>query len=88
MRQRLERLAGHRLTREGVLVLQAQGERSQLRNREEGARPPGGAGPRRRPPADAAQADQARKASKRRRLQDEKRHGALKSLRRVRPEPS
>ena len=34
VRQRLERLAGRRLTRNGVLVLVAQGERSQLRNRE------------------------------------------------------
>ena len=81
VRQRLERLAGRRLTREGVLVLVAQGERSQKRNREEAlarlvalvraaARPPV---PRKktRPP----------KASKRRRLEDKKRQGALKSLR-------
>jgi ribosome-associated protein len=81
VRQRLERLAGRRLTREGVLVLVAQGERSQKRNREEAlerlvaliraaARPPV---PRKktRPP----------KASKRRRLDDKKRQGALKSLR-------
>ena len=86
VRQRLERLAGRRLTRDGVLVLVAQGERSQKRNREEAldrlvaliraaARPPV---PRKktRPP----------KASKRRRLDDKKRHGALKSLRRVTPD--
>src|SRR5213596_1085520 len=35
VRVRLERMAGHRLTRDGVLVLQAQGQRSQKRNREE-----------------------------------------------------
>src|SRR5947208_6281603 len=35
VRQRLERLAGRRLTRDGVLVLVAQGERSQKRNREQ-----------------------------------------------------
>ena len=35
VRHRLERLAGRRLTRDGVLVLVAQGERSQKRNREE-----------------------------------------------------
>ena len=35
VRQRLERLAGRRLTRDGVLILVAQGQRSQLRNREE-----------------------------------------------------
>ena len=80
VRQRLERLAGRRLTRDGVLVLVAQGERSQKRNREEAlarlvelvraaARPPT---PRKktRPP----------KASKRRRLDDKKKHGTLKSL--------
>ena len=81
VRQRLERLAGRRLTRDGVLVLLAQGERSQKRNREEAldrlvalirtaARPPV---PRKktRPP----------RASKRRRLDDKKQHGAIKSLR-------
>ena len=86
VRQRLERLSGRRLTRDGVLVLVAQGERSQKRNREEALerlvelvraaahRPT----PRKktRPP----------KASKRRRLDDKKRHGALKSLRRVTPD--
>ncbi|SEO71431.1 ribosome-associated protein [Rhodospirillales bacterium URHD0017] len=81
VRQRLERAAGRRLTQDGVLVLVAQGERSQKRNREEAlarlvelvraaARPPA---PRKktRPP----------KASKRRRLDDKKKHGAVKSLR-------
>jgi ribosome-associated protein len=81
VRQRAERLAGRRLTQDGVLVLVAQGERSQKRNREEAlarlvellraaARPPT---PRKktRPP----------KASKRRRLDDKKKHGELKSLR-------
>ena len=81
VRQRLERLAGRRLTQDGVLVLVAQGERSQKRNREQAlarlvelvrtaARPPT---PRKktRPP----------RASKRRRLEDKKRQGTLKSLR-------
>ncbi len=81
VRHRLERLAGRRLTQDGVLVLVAQGERSQKRNREEAlarlvalvraaARPPA---PRKKtkPP----------KASKRRRLEDKKRHGELKTLR-------
>ena len=35
VRRRLEQLAGSRLTSDGVLVLHAQGHRSQLRNREE-----------------------------------------------------
>jgi ribosome-associated protein len=81
VRHRLERLAGRRLTRDGVLVLVAQGERSQKRNREEvlarlvelvraAARPPT---PRRK--------TKPTKASKRRRLDDKKRQGTLKSLR-------
>jgi ribosome-associated protein len=84
VRQRLERLAGRRLTRDGVLVLVAQGQRSQLRNREEAlarlvdlireaARPPV---PRKK--------TKVSKAAKRRRVDDKKRHGTLKSLRRSR----
>ncbi|GEP61796.1 alternative ribosome rescue aminoacyl-tRNA hydrolase ArfB [Reyranella soli] len=81
VRQRLERLAGRRLTNEGVLVLVAQSERSQKRNREEALarlvelvraaaqRPT----PRKK--------TKPSKASKRRRLDDKKRHGAVKSLR-------
>jgi ribosome-associated protein len=86
VRARLERLAGHRLTRDGVLVLQSQGQRSQKRNREEAlerlvalvraaARPP----VKRKP-------TRPTKASKQRRLDSKKRHGALKSLRRGQPD--
>ena len=86
VRHRLERLAGSRLTREGVLVLQAQGHRSQLRNREEAlarlvalvraaARPPTPRKP-----------TKVSKAAKRRRVDDKKQHGKLKSLRRGRPD--
>jgi ribosome-associated protein len=82
VRRRLERLAGSRLTRDGVLVLQAQGHRSQKRNREEAlarlvdlvreaARPPV---PRKK--------TRPSKAAKRRRLDEKKKHGALKALRR------
>ena len=86
VRRRLERLAGSRLTRDGVLVLQAQGHRSQLRNREEAlarlialvraaARPPTPRKPTR-----------PTRASKRRRLESKKRHGATKALRRTPPD--
>jgi len=86
VRARLERLAGQRLTRDGVLVLLAQGQRSQKRNREEAlarlvelvraaARPP----VKRKP-------TRPTKASKRRRIEDKKHHGAIKSLRRIRPD--
>jgi ribosome-associated protein len=84
VRRRLEQLAGSRLTNEGVLVLHAQGHRSQLRNREEAlarlvaliraaARPP--------TPRKAAKPS---KSVKRRRVDDKKKHGALKALRRSR----
>ena len=81
VRHRLERLAGRRLTRDGVLVLMAQSQRSQKRNREEAldrlialvreaARPPV---PRKK--------TRVSKAAKRRRVDDKKHHGAIKSLR-------
>ncbi len=84
VRHRLERLAGRRLTRDGVIVLVAQGQRSQMRNREEAlerlvalvreaARPPT---PRKK--------TRVSKSAKRRRVDDKKRHGAVKSLRRTR----
>ena len=86
VRARLERLAGNRLTQDGVLVLVAQSQRSQKRNREEAlerlvelireaARRPT---PRR--------ATRPTKASKQRRLDSKKQRGALKSLRRGRPD--
>ena len=83
VRARLERLAGKRLTREGVLVITAQSHRTQERNRADAidrlialirqaaVRPV----PRRptKPP----------KASRRRRLEAKKRRGGLKALRGV-----
>lgn len=85
VRQRLERLAGRRLTRSGVLVLVAQGERSQLRNREEAlARLVALVRAAARPPIPRKKTKPT-KSSKRRRLDEKKRHGALKSLRGTRP---
>jgi ribosome-associated protein len=88
VRARLARLAGRRLNQDGVLILVAQGERSQLRNRAEAlerlleliraaARPPV---PRR--------ATKPTKGSKRRRLESKKRRGAVKALRQGKPELS
>ena len=81
MRQRLERLAGRRLTQDGVLVITAQRFRSQERNRQdaldrlvalirEAAIPP----VRRRPTRPSA-------AARRRRLETKGRRSTLKSLR-------
>jgi ribosome-associated protein len=81
VRQRLERLAGRRLTQDGVLVLVAQGERSQKRNREEAlARLVDLVRAAARPPTPRKKTKPSR-ASKRRRMEDKKRHGTLKSLR-------
>ena len=86
VRQRLERLAGRRLTLDGVLVLVAQSQRSQKRNREEAldrlvelVR----AAARRPTPRKPTKPS---RASKRRRIEDKKHHGAIKSLRRTRPD--
>ena len=84
VRARLERLAGKRLTREGVLVITAQSHRTQERNRAEAldrlialirqaaVRPVP-----RRP-------TKPTKASRQRRLESKKRRGGIKALRRSR----
>jgi ribosome-associated protein len=85
VRARLERLAGKRLTNDGVLVITAQRHRTQERNREDAldrlvelirhaATPP-----RPRRPTKPT------KASKERRLQGKKRRSTLKGLRRDKP---
>jgi ribosome-associated protein len=86
VRLRLERLAGRRLTREGVLVIAAQRHRTQERNRQDALdrlielirRAAVAPRPRRatRPSAGARE----------RRLQSKKRRGSIKDLRRDRPE--
>ena len=84
VRQRLERLAGRRLTRDGVLVLVAQGQRSQLRNREEAlARLIDLIREATHKPTPRVKTKVSR-AAKRRRVDDKKRHGAVKSLRKGR----
>ncbi len=84
VRHRLERLAGRRLTRDGVLVLVAQGHRSQLRNREEVlARLIELIREATYKPAPRVKTKVSR-AAKKRRVDDKKRHGTVKSLRRAR----
>src|SRR5258707_1836812 len=81
VRRRLEQLAGSRLTRDGVLVLHAQGHRSQRRNREEAlARLVALVRAAARPPT-PRKATKPSKAVKRRRVDDKKKHGAIKALR-------
>ena len=85
VRARAERLAGRRLTKDGILVITAARFRSQERNREdalerlvallrEATRPPTP----RKPTRPSA-------AAKRRRLDDKTRRGAIKKLRRAEP---
>ena len=82
VRRRLERLAGSRLTRDGVPVLQAQIHRSQKRNREDAlARLVDLIRDAARPPVPRKKTRPTR-ASKLRRLDTKKKHGALKALRR------
>jgi ribosome-associated protein len=85
VRARLERLAGRRLTREGVLVINARRHRTQERNREDA----------RECLFDlirrAAVAPRARRSTKpsaaarERRLESKKRRSAIKGLRRTKP---
>jgi ribosome-associated protein len=85
VRNRLERLAGSRLTRDGVIVITAQRHRAQARNREDAlarlldlirraAHPP----PKRRvtkPP----------RAARERRIESKKRRAGIKRLRQAKP---
>jgi ribosome-associated protein len=85
VRARLERLAGSRLTRDGVLVIMAQRHRTQARNRQDAldrlielirqaaVRPL-----KRRP-------TRPTKASRERRIEGKKRRGGIKRMRHARP---
>jgi ribosome-associated protein len=87
VRARLERLAGKRLTRDGVLVISAQRHRTQERNRQDArerlvalirqaATPPVPRRPTR-----------PTKAARERRIESKKRRASIKHLRRERPSP-
>ena len=85
VRARLERLAGKRLTREGVLVIAAQRHRTQERNRQDArerlveliARAAVAPTPRR--------ATKPTAGSRERRIETKKRRGAIKGMRQVKP---
>ncbi len=85
VRGRLERLAGSRLTRDGVLVIGAQRHRTQARNRDDALerlvaliRQAAIAPVKRRP-------TRPTKASRERRIESKKRRAGIKRLRGVRP---
>ena len=85
VRARLERLAGARLTREGVLVIIAQRHRTQARNREDALDRlielirRAAIAPRLRRPT------RPTKASRERRIEGKKRRSGIKRLRRAKP---
>jgi ribosome-associated protein len=85
VRTRLERLAGARLTRDGILVIIAQRHRTQARNREDALerlveliRQAAVAPVKRRP-------TKPTKASRERRIESKKRQSSIKRLRRGKP---
>ena len=85
LRARAERLAGRRLTKDGVLVITAARFRSQERNREDAlarlVELLGKAAERPTP----RRATRPSKAAKKRRLDGKTRRGAIKRLRRIKP---
>ncbi len=85
VKERLGRLAGTRLTRDGVLVITARSHRTQARNRADALDRllelirRAAIAPRARRPT------RPTKASRERRIETKKRHAGLKRLRRVKP---
>ena len=85
VRARAERLAGRRLTKDGVVVITAARFRSQERNREDAlARLVALLRKAARPPV-PRKATRPSAGAKRRRLDDKTRRGAIKRLRRTKP---
>lgn len=85
VRQRLEKLAGSRLTNEGVLVLTAQQHRSQDRNRQDALDRLLGLIREAAIPPKARRATRPTLGSKKRRLESKSKRAGVKSLRRVKP---
>ena len=81
LRRRAERLAGSRLTKEGVVVITAQRFRSQERNREDALERLVALLRRAAVPPRPRRPTRPGKAAKERRLQSKTRRGALKKLR-------
>jgi ribosome-associated protein len=87
VRARLERLAGRRLTREGVLVLSADRHRTQERNRADALQRLVELVRRAAIAPKPRRATRPTAASKRKRAESKRRRSRLKHLRGARPEP-
>ena len=83
LRRRAERLAGRRLTKEGVLVINAARFRSQERNREDALARLVALLQKASEPPRPRKATRPTRASKERRLQAKSERGSLKKLRRM-----
>ncbi len=82
---RLERLAGSRLTREGVLVITAQRYRTQARNRQDALNRLIDFIRRAAIPPVPRRPTKPTRASRERRIEGKKRRGGIKQLRRAKP---
>jgi ribosome-associated protein len=85
VRARLERLAGRRLTNDGVLVITAQRHRTQERNRQDALDRLIDLIARAAVPPTPRRPTRPTKASRERRLEGKKRRATIKGLRRERP---
>ncbi len=81
VRERLEDLAGNRLTNDGVLVIEAQNHRSQARNRDEAIARLAALIQRAEKPPRPRRATRPTKAARQRRIDEKKHRGRLKKLR-------
>lgn len=81
VKERLEKLAGRRMTQDGVLVINAQRHRTQERNRQDGLDRLIELIQKAVPPPTPRRPTKPTKASKTRRLEAKKQRGAIKSLR-------
>ena len=85
VRERLERLAGARLTNDGVLVITAQRHRTQARNRDDALERLIELIRRAAVPPKLRRQTKPTKASRERRIEGKKRRAGIKKLRRARP---
>jgi ribosome-associated protein len=86
VRERLAKLAGKRLTKDGVLVITAQRHRTQERNRQDALDRLVALIRRAVPPPTPRRPTKPTAAAKRRRLQAKARRAAIKELRRAEPD--